>query len=118
MTDARTLVLVIPHWPTIAAGVAYNCPAAVMHMNRVVDATPAAVERRVVPGIRRREAQRLCPNLEMIDDNEARNARRFHLIVAALESVTPRVEISAGGWWSFPTQGPSRILVATRLLLN
>ncbi len=108
MTDARTLVLVIPHWPTIAAGVAYNCPAAVMHMNRVVDATPAAVEQRVVPGIRRREAQRLCPNLEMIDDNEARNARRFHLIVAALESVTPRVEISAGGWCSFPTRGPSR----------
>ena len=58
MTDVRTLVLAIPHWSTIAAGAAYDCPAAVMHMNRVVDATPFAVEQGVVPGIRRREAQR------------------------------------------------------------
>lgn len=106
--DTRTLVLVIPHWPTIAAGVAYNCPAAVTHMNRVVDATPAAVEHGVVAGIRRREAQRLCPELEMIDHDEARDARKFHLIVAALESITPRVEVSTGGWCSFPTRGPSR----------
>ena len=108
MTDVRTLVLAIPHWSTIAAGAAYDCPAAVMHMNRVVDATPFAVEQGVVPGTRRREAQRLCPDLEMIDDDEARNARRFHLIVTALESVTPRVETSTSGWCSFPTRGPSR----------
>ena len=79
MTDVRTLVLAIPHWSTIAAGAAYDCHAAVMNMNRVVDATPFAVEQGVVPGTRRREAQRLCPDLEMIDDDEARNARRFHL---------------------------------------
>ena len=108
MTDARTLLLAIPHWPTIAAGVASNCPVAVMHMSQVVDATPAAVDQGVIPGIRRREAQRLCPDLEMIDNDEARNIRRFHLIVTALESITPRVEISTGGWCSFPTRGPSR----------
>ena len=49
MTDVRTLVLAIPHWSTIAAGAAYDCPAAVMHMNRVVDATPFAVEQGVAP---------------------------------------------------------------------
>ena len=112
MTDARTLLLAIPHWPTIAAGVTSNSPVAVMHMSQVVDATPAAVDQGVVPGIRRREAQRLCPDLEMIDNDEARNIRRFHLIVTALESITPRVEISTGGWCSKPPKGPSSAISA------
>ena len=107
-TDARTLILVVPHWRTIAAGTGYNIPAVVVNKNRVVDATPAAMSHGIVPGIRRREAQSLCPDLEIVADDEERNITRFNSVVAALESVTPRIEITTGGRCSFLTRGPSR----------
>ena len=40
LTNTRTLVLIIPHWRVIAAGVAHDHLAAVVHKDRVVDVTP------------------------------------------------------------------------------
>ena len=114
MTDARTLVMVIPHWPIIAAGVAYNCPAAVTHMNRVVDATPAAVEHGVVAGIRRREAQRLCPDLEMIDNDEAplHAARQCRSLFYKCDNILPpcpaEPEVTAITYGPLGARGPHK----------
>ena len=104
----RTLVMVAPHWATVAAGVPPEIPAAVVHANRVVEVTPAAAAHDVGIGLRRRAAQSRCPALEIIDHDPARDARRFDPVVIALEELTPRVEILQPGWCSFPTRGPSR----------
>ena len=60
-TDTRTLSLVVPHWRTIAAGVSCDSPAVVLNNNQVVDVTPQAASYGIELGIRRREAQSLCP---------------------------------------------------------
>ena len=108
LTNTRTLVLIIPHWRVIAAGAAHDHLAAVVNKDRVVDVTPDGAEFGITPGTPRREAQKLCADLKIIDDDEERNVRKFNSVVASLESVTPRIEITTGGWCSFPTRGPSR----------
>ena len=108
LTNTRTLVLIIPHWRVIAAGATHDHRAAVVKKDRVVDVTPAGAEHGITPGTRRREAQKLCADLKIIEDDEERSIRKFNSVVASLESVTPRIEIATGGWCSFPTRGPSR----------
>ncbi len=108
LADTRTLFLVVPHWRTIATGVTCDIPAVVLNNNRVIDATPGAARHGIELGIRRREAQSLCPGLEIIVDDEALNNTRFASIAVALESVTPRLEITTGGKCSFLTRGPCR----------
>lgn len=102
------MVVLAPHWPLVAAGVPPDVPAAVVKANRVVDATPAALRQRVAVGMRRRESQGRCPQLEVVEHDPDRDARRFEPVVAALERFTPRVEILDPGRCSFPTLGPSR----------
>ncbi len=109
MKATRTLVVSTPYWSTIAAGVHPSELAAVVHANRVIDVTPAAYERGVVAGLRRREAQARCPALAVLEHDPVRDARRFDPVVSTLEQLTPRVEILRPGWCSFPTRGPSRL---------
>ena len=71
----RVLVVWCPDWPVTAAGVAPGEPAAVVHANRVVAASPAARDENVLPGIRRREAQSRCPELVVVAHDPARDAR-------------------------------------------
>ncbi len=106
--SVRTLVVGIPHWPLLAAGVDLATPAAVFRANRVVAVTPAAMAHRVEVGMRRRRAQGLCPTLEVLDHDPDRDARAFEEILVALEHFTPRLEVLAAGLCSFPTRGPSR----------
>ena len=104
----RTLVVAVPDWPVVAAGVAPTEPGAVLHANRVVAASPMARAEGVVPGLRRREAQGRCPALVVLDHDPARDARAFEPVVAAIETITPRLEITVPGVCAFPTRGPSR----------
>ncbi|MGH9247065.1 MAG: DNA polymerase Y family protein [Acidimicrobiales bacterium] len=106
--SVRTLVVWCPDWPVVAAGVPPDEPAAVLHTNRVVAASPAARAEGVAPGMRRREAQTRCPALAVLDHDPARDTRAFEPVVAALEALTPRIEISEPGRCCFPTRGPSR----------
>ncbi len=108
MTGVRTLVVRCPDWPIVAAGVALEVPAAVFHANRVLATSPAARAEDVVHQQRRREAQARCPSLVVLDHDPARDARAFEPIVAALDAITPRVELTSPGQVAFPTRGPSR----------
>jgi len=108
VSATRTLVVLAPHWSTVAAGIPPDEPAVVVFANRVIDATPAAHTHDVQVGLRRREAQSRCPALEVIEHDPARDARRFDPVVSSLERLTPRVEILQPGLCSFPTRGPSR----------
>jgi len=108
MTAVRTLVVRCADWPIVAAGVALEVPAAVFHANRVLATSPAARAEDVVHQQRRREAQSRCPSLVVLDHDPARDARAFEPIVAALDAITPRVELTTPGQVAFPTRGPSR----------
>ncbi len=104
----RTLVVHCPDWPVTAAGVSGHEPAVVVRANRVVAASAAARRAGVAPGLKRREAQRRCPSLTVLDHDPGRDARAFEPVAAALDAVTPRVEVSRPGTLAFATRGPSR----------
>jgi protein ImuB len=104
----RTLVVRCADWPIVAAGVALDVPAAVFHANRVVATSPAARRHDISRHHRRREAQARCPTLLVLDRDLARDARVFEPVVAALDALTPRVEVVEPGRVAFPTRGPSR----------
>ena len=104
----RTLVVRVPDWPVVAAGVALAEPAAVFHANRVVATSPGARAEGVVAHQRRREAQARCPSLVVLAHEPSRDARAFEPVAAALDEITPRVEVLEPGLVAFPTRGPSR----------
>jgi protein ImuB len=108
VTAVRTLVVRCADWPVVAAGTALDVPAAVFHANRVVATSPAARADGVVAHQRRREAQSRCPSLLVLDHDPARDARAFEPVVATLDAITPRIEITEPGTVAFPTRGPSR----------
>lgn len=104
----RTTVVWCPDWPVVAAGVPPDEPGAVVHANRVVAASRAARRSGVVRGQRRREAQSRCPELAVHELDPARDARAFEPVVAAVERITPFIEITRPGTCAVATRGPSR----------
>jgi protein ImuB len=104
----RTLVVWCPDWPLVAAGVPADEPAVVVVANRVVATSAAARTEGVAVGQRRREAQGRCPVVAVLERDRDAEARRCEPVAAALEALTPRVEVTAPGLVGFPTRGPSR----------
>lgn len=97
-----------PDWPVIAWGIPLDEPAIVVVANRVVAASPAARGDGVAIGQRRREAQGRCPQVAVLERDTDREARLFEPVAAALEELTPRIEVTGPGLVGFPTRGPSR----------
>ena len=102
------LVVEIAHWSVTAAGIDPATPAAVVSAGRVTAVTPAASDAGVATGMHRRQAQSRCPALEVVECDLDLDARRFAPVVAALEELTPRVEVLAPGCCVFGTRAPSR----------
>jgi protein ImuB len=95
-------------WPVAAMGARPHEPAAVVFANRVVACTPAARAAGVQAGHRRREAQGRCPELVVHERDESREVRAFEPVVRAVETFTPRIELTRAGACTFATRGPSR----------
>jgi len=106
--NVRTLVVVCPDWPIIATAASADEAVAVLAANRVTATSPAARAEGVEVGLRRRDAQRRCPGLRIVDPDPDRDARVFAAIAALVDRFTPRVELSSPGSLAFPTLGPSR----------
>ncbi|HRW38542.1 MAG TPA: hypothetical protein P5254_12635, partial [Aquihabitans sp.] len=104
----RTLVVHAPDWPVLAAGPEPSAALVVVRANRVVAASMAARGAGVEVGLRRREAQRRCPHVEVVDHDPARDARAFEPVAASLDALTPGVEVAVPGTLAFATRGPSR----------
>jgi protein ImuB len=102
------LVAMWPEWPVVAAGYPPDVPAAVVVANHIQAVTAAARHEGVTPGLRRREAQRRCPELEVVAGDPGRDARAWEPVVAAVETMTPLVEVMAPGCLGLTTRGPSR----------
>jgi protein ImuB len=95
-------------WPVVAHGVAPDEPAAVVVANRVIACSPGARAAGVGRSMRRREAQRCCPDLVILERDDAREARAFEAVARAIESFAPRLELTRPGACALPTRGPSR----------
>lgn len=104
----RTLVVHVPDWSVLAAEPGPSSPVAVVRANRVVAASMAARAAGVEVGIRRRRAQQRCPQVEVVEHDPGRDARAFEPLAAALDAVTPAVEVTRPGTLAFATRGPSR----------
>jgi protein ImuB len=104
----RTLVARCDHWPVVALGHPLTEPVAVAAAGRVVSASPAARGHGVVPGLRLRTAAARCADLVVRERDPATEARAFEPVVAALDDVTPQVEVSGSGTCAFAARGPSR----------
>lgn len=104
----RMLMVWCPDWPVVSWGIPLDEPAIVTVANRVVATSPAARANGVKIGQRRRDAQSRCPDLALLDRDVGREARLFEPVAAALEALTPRIEVSGPGLVGFPTRGPSR----------
>ena len=105
---ARTLVAWCPDWPVVATGVPLSEPSVVLVGGRVVAASPGARAHRIVRGMRRRAAESRCADLVVRERDEAREARAFEPVMAALDEITPRVEVVRPGTCALGTRGPAR----------
>jgi protein ImuB len=104
----RIVSIWFPDWPVTAAGFGADVAAAVMGSNRVIARTEAAAADGVVIGQRRRQAQRRCPHLTLIDRDADRDAREFEPVVRAVAELSPRLDVIEPGWISLPARGPAR----------
>lgn len=105
----RILVVGCPDWPLVALGVDPTEPALVLAGGRVVATTPAARSVGVARGQRRRDAQFACPEVRVLERDEAREARAFEGVASALGAVTPWVEAHRPGRCAFGVRGPVRL---------
>ena len=104
----RTLVARCAHWPVVALGYPLTEPVAVVVAGRVVAASVEARSHGVVPGLRLRTATARCVDLVVRERDLDAEARAFEPVVAALDDVTPALEVSRPGTCSFAARGPSR----------
>ncbi len=114
----RMAVVWCPDWPVVAWGIPLDEPVVVVVGNRVVASSPAARAEGVALGQRRRDAQGRCPDVAVLERDIDREARLFEPVAAALEAITPRVEISGPGLVGFPTRGPSRFFGGDAEMVN
>src|SRR4029453_9425294 len=102
------VVVWCPDWPVVAAGAPADSLTAVVHANRVVACSAGARAEGVRPGLRRREAQSRCPELELLAPHPAPAARAFEPVLAAIEQLSPWVVVLQPGECAFPARGAAR----------
>jgi protein ImuB len=104
----RVLVVEWPAWSLVAASAPPGVSSAVVHANRLLAVSPTAATEGVAVGMRRREAQRVSPHLNLFDHDPDRDMRAFEPVVRALADVTALIEVDRAGRCTFTTRGPSR----------
>ncbi|GAB2466042.1 DNA polymerase Y family protein [Xylanimonas ulmi] len=108
----RTAALWVPDWPVVAAmgaaGVDAHLPAAVLAHQGVVATSAVARSAGVRRGMRRRVARERCPELVLLDADDARDVREFEPVAVAAETVVAGVEVARPGLLLLPSDGPAR----------
>ena len=108
----RQVCLWVPNWPLAAAiseGLIDPEAPAVVHDARGVRAlSPAAGRRGVRRGMRRRAAVATCPELVVVADDPAREARVFETVLTGLDEVIALPAIIRPGLVIADARGPAR----------
>ncbi|MBD7981799.1 MULTISPECIES: DNA polymerase Y family protein [Oerskovia] len=111
-TATRTAVLWVPDWPVLAAmraaQVPAHVPAATHDGRRVLAVSATARAQGVRRGMRRRRAQECCPEIELLDADDGRDAREFEPVALAAETVVAGIEVARPGLLLLPSGGPAR----------
>jgi protein ImuB len=95
-----------------------NESVAVLEKGRVIAATASARERGVASRQRKREAEHHCPNLLVRDRDMVLEVRKFDPIVVAVTMLTPLVEVTRPGMFTFAARGPARYFGGEEALLD
>ncbi len=102
----RIMAVWCPDWPVVAAladeGLPTHLPAAVFSANIVWACNAAARAAGVRRGMRRRDAQSRCPELQVHGVNPDRDARAFEPVLAAVEEIRPGVAPLRPGLLALP----------------
>lgn len=104
----RFLTVWCPEWPIVAARIPSGSPAVVLHSNRVIARSAAAIAAGIRPGERRRTAQQACPQLLLVDHDPDRDAREFEPVVRVVADMAPRLEVVDPGLLCLAVRGPAR----------
>jgi protein ImuB len=108
VTEERTLVVHCMDWPITAAGFRPEQPVVVVRANRVEACSAAARGMGISVGLRKREAQRRCAELHIVEADYARDAAMFDPVVKSVMALAPLVEVFEPGTCMVPTLGPAR----------
>ncbi|NQV97037.1 MAG: DNA polymerase Y family protein [Acidimicrobiaceae bacterium] len=106
----RLAVLHCVDWSAVVAASSANNPCAVVHAQRVISRTPSAMRHGVQVGMRRRHAQALCPDIEIVSHQPNRDRNAFDVVVRAVNELVPLIEVSEPGVIVFAARGPSRYM--------
>ena len=118
----RVAVISCTDWQAVAAQCELNSrkqwfdAVAVLHAQRVVARTAYAASQGVQIGMRRREAQSVCPELHIATNNPERDRLMFESVVRAVSELVPLVEVSTPGVILLATRGPSRYVGGDEIL--
>ena len=110
----RVIVVWVPDWPvhalrrSLAANAETPAPLALVTRHRIVACCSCAREAGVRSGMRERDAQTMCPTLELHAYDPDRDARSFAPVVSALEEVVTGVEARRPGLAALRARGPAR----------
>ncbi|MGH1548669.1 hypothetical protein ACRAWB_05635 [Leifsonia poae] len=108
----RAIVLWCPDWPVIAArqtlDLSDDLPLALVDKGLVFACSDAARADGVKRGLRMREAQARCPQLEVVPYDPVQDARAFEPVLAAIEEITPGVQPVRPGTCVLRARGPAR----------
>jgi protein ImuB len=97
-----------PDWPVVSVGFSADEPVAVVAAGRVIACSAAARDKGVALGMRRRAAEARCGDLQVLQRDEAREARAFDPVVAAVACLATGVEVTRPGLLALATRGPAR----------
>ncbi|KRC51092.1 DNA polymerase [Leifsonia sp. Root227] len=108
----RAIVLWCPDWPVTAALHAGDLPAdtplALVDRNLVFACSSSARADGVKRGLRIREAQSRCTQLQVLPYDPVLDARAFDPVLAAIEEITPGVQPVRPGTCVLRARGPAR----------
>jgi protein ImuB len=108
----RTIVLWSPDWPITAllrsTTLTPDAKVAVTSKGMIFACSASARADGVRRGLRIREAQARCPELEVREHEPAIDARAFEPVLAAIEALTPGVQVLRPGMVAIRARGPAR----------
>jgi protein ImuB len=103
---ARTLCVWFPDWRLRRSDAPPGEPCQVVGDDgAVLAADPLAAAAGVAVGMRRRQAETLCPAVVTLAADPGAEAAAFEAVVAVVEALVPRVEVAAPGLLFVPTAG-------------
>ena len=111
-TVTRAIVLWCPDWPVTATmhtqEIADDVPVALVERNLVFACSAAARAEGVKRGLRIREAQARCTQLQVFPYDPVLDARAFEPVLAAIEEIMPGEQLVRPGTCVLRARGPSR----------